>query len=384
MNYKFLYKTIALICYTVISATQTPAAETGGVYGVVVDSQNNPVSGVIVSNGKKKMITRDDGFYHLSDLAHGDHVLTFQKNAITRQDKIHIKSNDVEHAILGFGEGKKIVFRNELGLKNEIVPNIGINIYASNTQKGNKLAIEVFADDTKGFDIWILNANGRKDSVTISTQEDDGNPRWSPDGTRIIYQTSKNESNFKIWVKDFANNKNEHIDDGLTPAWSLDGHSIVYSKKNDAKTYNIYKKDLDTGKTTRLTTCHCKEQYPFWGRINGEEKIVYASKSTGIYEIWIMDTDGSNKKQLTSLAAELKNRMVGPVISPDGKKIAFWEIDYKNDHSVWLMDSDGSGLKRLIRHAANPEWAGQGSNVLYFNSKITGSSQIWKTRLNKN
>ncbi len=62
------------------------------------------------------------------------------------------------------------------------------------------------------------------------------------------------------------------------------------------------------------------------------------SQDTG--DIWVMDPDGSNQKQLTFDGAAADNR--NPSWSPDAKKIVF----VKNKNEIWTINADGSGAQK--------------------------------------
>jgi serine/threonine protein kinase/Tol biopolymer transport system component len=67
--------------------------------------------------------------------------------------------------------------------------------------------------------------------------------------------------------------------------------------------------------------------------------IVFLSTRTGVPHLWRMDTDGTNVKQLTSGVAE-----VNPVVSPDGKWIIYQDI---TDPGLWKISIDG-GTPQLV------------------------------------
>src|SRR5215470_15594995 len=68
-------------------------------------------------------------------------------------------------------------------------------------------------------------------------------------------------------------------------------------------------------------------------------------------EIWIMKSDGSDKKQITNLGAA----SFGPAFTADGKKIIFSSNYDPSSHAtggegnfeLWMMNPDGSGLERI-------------------------------------
>jgi len=63
--------------------------------------------------------------------------------------------------------------------------------------------------------------------------------------------------------------------------------------------FDIFVIDLKTGRIRRLTESISIDDNPIWSP-NGE-KIAFLSDRTGSKQIWIMNRDGSNKEQLTSL-----------------------------------------------------------------------------------
>jgi dipeptidyl aminopeptidase/acylaminoacyl peptidase len=81
------------------------------------------------------------------------------------------------------------------------------------------------------------------------------------------------------------------------------------------------------------------------------------------YEIYIMDPDGKNQVRLT----DNSNQDWIPSISPDGTKILFvsdrkWEADNKFDdnYNIYVMDIDGRNVKNLTGSkswASMPSWS---------------------------
>ncbi|MCK4644458.1 hypothetical protein KAU32_12585 [bacterium] len=101
-------------------------------------------------------------------------------------------------------------------------------------------------------------------------------------------------------------------------------------------------------------------------------KILYASKESGDYNIYIMDIDGGNKIQLTDDYGS------GPAISPDKAKIAY-TIHVSTptvSAAIGLMDIDGSNKKRLTyKNSGSPAWAPDGDYIYY-----DTSGEIWKIK----
>ena len=78
------------------------------------------------------------------------------------------------------------------------------------------------------------------------------------------------------------------------------------------------------------------------------EKIAYWSgkESRGTYgQIWTMNPDGSNQKQLTDEPAPTVSD--NPTWSPDGKKILF-DTQRRRRPEIWVMNADGTDERVLV------------------------------------
>ncbi|HET9129538.1 MAG TPA: hypothetical protein VFO86_01245 [Terriglobia bacterium] len=71
-------------------------------------------------------------------------------------------------------------------------------------------------------------------------------------------------------------------------------------------------------------------------------------------EIWIMDADGSHKRQVTNLGCA----SFAPFLHPDGKRIIF-STNYGDpkgrEFDLWMINVDGTGLERITK---SPEFDG--------------------------
>jgi TolB protein len=71
-------------------------------------------------------------------------------------------------------------------------------------------------------------------------------------------------------------------------------------------------------------------------------------------EIWVMNADGTDQHQITSLGGA----NFAPFFTPDGKRILF-SSNYKDPHSrnfdLYLVNLDGTGLEQVTTH---PEFDG--------------------------
>lgn len=130
---------------------------------------------------------------------------------------------------------------------------------------------------------------------------------------------------------------------------------------------NIYEADLDGGNLTPLTegaAYHAECAYSPDGT-----KIVFASNDSGSMNIYTMNRDGSQKRQLTHTDHCYNG---GPFFSPDGTKILF-RSDRERAHylQIYLMESDGLNLTQLTKNAYvnwAPFWHPSGRAIAYTTS----------------
>jgi Tol biopolymer transport system component len=71
-------------------------------------------------------------------------------------------------------------------------------------------------------------------------------------------------------------------------------------------------------------------------------RIVFASNESGAMDIWVMNADGTNRKQLTANAGQ----NVSPIATPDGRYIVFSSLR-NGGRSIWRINLDGSNPRQL-------------------------------------
>jgi Tol biopolymer transport system component len=103
-------------------------------------------------------------------------------------------------------------------------------------------------------------------------------------------------------------------------------------------------------------------------------RIIYGSNASGDLDLWVMDMDGRNQRQLT-VAAQPD---VKPTVSPDGRFVVFVSWRTGTSH-LWRMDIDGSNPKQLTDGAAEsyPHISPDGRWVVYLSAEQNRST-MWK------
>ena len=103
-------------------------------------------------------------------------------------------------------------------------------------------------------------------------------------------------------------------------------------------------------------------------------RLVFVSNESGSLDIWIMDADGRNRKQLTSSLGQ----NISPQVSPDGRYIVF--TSNRDGHrNLWRMDITGNNQKRLSGGIADALPAvSVDSKWIFYCSLVEGIPTLWK------
>jgi TolB protein len=104
--------------------------------------------------------------------------------------------------------------------------------------------------------------------------------------------------------------------------------------------------------------------------------IAFQSDRDGNDDIWIMEANGDNPRNLTNDPASDRT----PTWSPDGTKIAF-ASDRSGDFDIWVMAADGSNpvdLTKSVGDETAPRWSPNGGLIAYLHAEPpSGSAQTW-------
>jgi len=228
---------------------------------------------------------------------------------------------------------------------------------------------------------WVRYKAGTEPSTPVLQEEG-----WGE--VRLIAKEHENTA----WIWDLKDNGLRfvgHLSYGIVHylptgevVWSPDGKYVALpcNELSEAgATGQIYVINVETGESKRLTSFVGDNTWPVWSP--DSKKIMYVQVppkywwSPGMHnsdegsDVWVVDIDGSNRKQLTDIP---ENWEAGDW-SPDGAKIAY--LSWKNrgeENEIWLMNEDGSDRKLLAKaeRVSAHGWSPDGSKLAFVTGKV--------------
>jgi Tol biopolymer transport system component len=189
-------------------------------------------------------------------------------------------------------------------------------------------------------------------------------PRLSPDGSRIAVWIIRG-TRCEVTVYHLANDTWTRLtfgEDNHSPVWSPDGTRVVY-QSTSARGYDLFWTRADGGGGTEQLT-H-REQLAVAGSFTPDGRLLAFAdfdRQTG-WDIWTMPLDGDRKARLflQTPANELM-----PVVSPDGRWLAY-ATDESGRSEVFVRAFPGPGGPWQISAdgGSDPVWTRSGKELIY-------------------
>jgi serine/threonine protein kinase len=160
----------------------------------------------------------------------------------------------------------------------------------------------IFSRRLRDYDIWRYRTGDGIEPLIMSSLAD-YNPQFSPDGTRIAFESSRSGEAEEIWVAQADGSQPVQITNRLgrhqgTPRWSPDSRWIAFDSQGQDGHWDIYVIEAAGGSPRRITFEPSDENQPFWS--HDGNWIYFRSNRTGRTEIWRVPFAGGRQEQVTT------------------------------------------------------------------------------------
>ena len=280
--------------------------------------------------------------------------------------------------------------------------------------------------------LWIVNSDGTSNRPLLSGIRSFSSPRWSPDGMRIAY-VSAAEGSPQLYVRWMDSGQTALLTNLTEPpdaiTWSPDGKFLAFTqlvpankpplatpppkpegaawappvKVIDTVTYradgagylesgfdHVFIVSAEGGTARQITEGDFYDGGPLSFTPDGKRLVFSANRGPD----WERDPQNSEVFSVdiaTQKLTALTNRQGpdnSPVVSPDGRKIAYLGFDdklqsYQVTH-LYVMDIDGSNARAVTadfdRDVENPRWSADSRGV-FFSYDERGVKKLGTTTL---
>jgi dipeptidyl aminopeptidase/acylaminoacyl peptidase len=277
--------------------------------------------------------------------------------------------------------------------------------------------------DKRQTDVWMTRWDGSDQVQLTFSEESENTPRWSPDGSRLAFLSSRGDPRDvdQVWVLDRAGGEAQRLSDlpgGVTDfAWAPDGRRMAliasdpdpntipegkdssdhrpqpvvvdrFSFKEDEVGYigalreHLYLFDVDKRSATLLTPGDYDEASPSWSPDG--QSLAFVSRRrpdydrTYNYDIYVIRAAaGAEPRQLTTYQGADNYPDWGtraPTWSPDGRYIAYVqggkpELIYYGVQQLAVVPVAG-GPARIVaptldRNVLSPVWSADGASLFF-------------------
>jgi Tol biopolymer transport system component len=191
-------------------------------------------------------------------------------------------------------------------------------------------------------EIWLMNIDGSGLVQITNIPEGACQPRWSPDGSRIVFispcirqlTTYQGASLFIVNADGSGLVPLPSVPGGdFDPSWSPDGEHIAFTSLRNSGVPGIFIINIKDYVVTSLVQNESRAiSQPAW---SPDGKLIAYVNSDN--RIWVMDTHGENRRSLT-IGGEDMVVVNNPAWSPDSSAVIYAQSLY----------SDPSGSTRLM------------------------------------
>jgi TolB protein len=209
-------------------------------------------------------------------------------------------------------------------------------------------------------------------------------PRWSPDGSKIVFQNVES-TNFDVRVVDVETRRmvwvTRDVFQDLNPVWSSSGEAIYFSSYRSGG-LNVWRVPVaadgsPAGLPQHITT-GAGEDVQLAISVDGSHIAMSILRLNA--DIWWLPIDAATGMPTGEPQAVVSTTREDSraAWSPDGRMIAF-NSDRGGDMNLWVGHLDDGSERQITKGPGGdyqPNWSPSGKRLTFFSSR-TGNADVW-------
>ncbi|CAN5457127.1 amidohydrolase family protein [soil metagenome] len=247
------------------------------------------------------------------------------------------------------------------GAETKVVVEDATNVALSVSRDGRMIAFDLLGI------LWTMPITGGSPKRLTGDFDDLGQPDWSSDGSRIVFQSYRT-GNFHLWsIAAEGGALTQHSDglwDDREPRWSPDGKSIAFASDRAGGRYAIYILDVASGAVTPLSRGTSNDSEPCWSP--DSKRVAYVADGT---KLMVSDLSGAAAQAavVPPSADRLRPSAIqAPSFAPDGT-IAYTRV---SPGAVTLVHDGKDVVVGEDLYPFRPGWLPSGGFVYGSGGKI--------------
>jgi uncharacterized protein YjdB len=180
----------------------------------------------------------------------------------------------------------------------------------------------VFSSNRSGtYDLHLMDADGRNVRRLTTDPGAEGDPVWTPDGSRIVYTSTPKEGQPQLYALKLEGNSAQALTappgEHHSAAVSADGRTLAFVSTRDGN-QEIYLMPLTGGAARRITETRRRDSHP---RFLPNGDLLYVSERPGSKGSRVLRIRATGGGETTVLESE--ESIAGIAVSRDGTRLAY-------------------------------------------------------------